>query len=251
MRKCANLSQEIDQHWLRNVAALRPFDASQLLRGKNPFRFGASIEGLFAAYRDRYPPDREVIEILVALTEYETNTLKVFSTWDPRYTQEERERFEKASTAMPHLGISPIPIRNKHYFDGGYLNNLPIHPLAGRDLDEIWLIPLFPFRNRSLLHRAFGIRYPYLRRLSSNAYVNSLLGLFDQAIHPVDLSRIQEHTVVVAPSGFLQAMWLFQPAHALNFSERNIRHLLEVGHADGTSVCRRYLEGRSEANNRR
>lgn len=237
-----DLILHIDRHWLDNATALRPFDSSQLMRGKNPFRFRTALDQLFDAYRDSYPEDDQAVtEILVALTEYETSRLRVFSTHDTRYTREERELLQKASTVLPHLGMKPIAIGDRHYFDGGFLNNLPIHPLAGRGLDEIWLIPLFPLIQATAWSRALGLHYPLLSRLTSNPYVGSILGLVDQVIQPVDLALISERTVLVAPGGFWRSVLLFQPVRALTFSTRNIRKLLARGYRDGTAVCQRYL----------
>ncbi len=65
--------EELDQHWLENAAALKPFDMSRLLQGSNPFQFHKALEAVADAYRQRYRWEDERSEILVTLADYETN----------------------------------------------------------------------------------------------------------------------------------------------------------------------------------
>lgn len=229
----------IDRHWLENVAGLRPFDPGRLLKGENPFQFGASLDAIIDAYRGRYRRTGNRVEILVTVTDYETCTPRVFSSLDPDLGPDERAAILKASTVLPHLGIPPVEVRGRRYFDGGYTDNLPLSPLEGRGLDEIWMIPLMPVMGRHEARRTPALLAGRVAGRIRRPEVRSLVTLLGQLLSPVPLNGEGTRRVVVAPASLSRSLLLFQPLHALAFSERNIRRLLELGHEDGRRVCRR------------
>jgi len=222
---------ELDEHWRRHVAGLRPFDLRRLLRGQSPIQFSASLDVVFDSHRDDYPHEDAPVEILVTLGELESGQARVFSTRDESFSLEERELFHKASTALPHLGVPPIEIKGRHYYDGGYFDSCPVKPLCGRGLDEIWLIPLAPLRRG----RGGAARRPLHERVRQS-YLAPLVGLLDQRGRRPDLEA-DVPAVVIAPASYAEAKKIFRASHALTFSLENIERLLEQGGRDAERVC--------------
>ena len=237
----------IDEHWISNVAGLRPFDHRRIFRGENPFRFRASLDAVFDTYQDTYPEsEAERLEILVTVTEYETCRPVVFSMKDEGLDEEEKISLLKASTVLPHLGMRPIELRGRHYFDGGYTDLVPVTPLAQRGLDEIWLIPLVPILRRKPTPSTGKEQTPRgaPSRGRPRTELRALVTLLDQCVRPLEGATAGTEHVLVAPKTRLKAMALFQPIHALTFSKRNIRRLLDCGYRDGLRVWEEYQRGR-------
>lgn len=239
--------EEFEEHWLANVSRLKPFDLARILSGKNPFQFHKSLEAIADTYRGRYPWDAQRAEVLVTLTDYETNQTAVLSTRDDRLTHNERELLMKASTAILHIGSSPIEIRGRRYFDGGYLTNVPIAPLLTIKLDEIWIIPLSPVRNE--LPGRISPVAAALRRSIRNPYVNSLIALYEQMIDPPDITMGPARKFVISP--FMDDGMRYGPASGLLFSMTGIREMLKRGFAAGQRAAHSYREpgepGRKQA----
>jgi predicted acylesterase/phospholipase RssA len=230
----------IDDHWRTNVAGLKPFQPRQLLRAKNPFQFRGALDQVFDTYRPDYPELEETVEILVTLAEFETARGVVFSTLQPGITQAERELFAKASTVLPVLGIPPIKIGDRHYYDGGFFDDLPVRPLLGRGLDEIWIIPLSPVKgvDRALPAEDNRVDAP---STAAGRYLRPLSSLMRKWLRPRQISVERERAVIVAPETGAQARRIFRTSHALTFSLGNIERLLARGYGDGERICRDYL----------
>jgi len=231
--------REYDQHWLTNVTSLKPFDLSRILSGKNPFQFHKSLEAIADSYRAQYPWDAQRAEVLITLTNYETNKTAVISSRDERLTHEERELLMKASTAILHIGSAPIEIRGNRYFDGGYHTNVPLAPLLFYNLDEIWIIPLSPVKGdsnregrRSSLAAAAGLalRHPFF---------HSLISLYQQVIDPPDMNLGTSRKIIISP---YRDGLPFSPGRGLLFSMDNIRELLARGYDAGTKAARSYFD---------
>jgi len=63
-----------------------------------------------------------------------------------------------------------------------------------------------------------------------------------QFLQPVEQVASIPKIVLVAPETLWEALRLFQPVHALTFSQKNIRRLLARGSRDASGICRRYRE---------
>ena len=232
----------IDEHWVQNVAGSPPFDPLRVFKGENPFQYRSSIDNVFDKYRNRYPQGQDNVEILVTVTEHEHCRPTVFSMRDPTLQPEEREAILKASTVIPHLGISPVALRGKHYYDGGYTDNLPISALEKWDLDEIWVIPLMPvLKKKRLFHRAQNLCKRFAYRLPGSR-LRPLLTLSTQILQSVEQTFSGAKIILVSPESLREAFQLFQLMHALTFTQKNIKRLQIRGRTDATSVARSYWD---------
>ena len=150
----------------------------------------------------------------------------------------------KASTAILHIGSTPVDICGKRYFDGGYHRNVPLEPLLERDLDEIWVVPLTPVRGcfGSNHRRRFNVKP--LQQVLPFAYTHSLLGFAGQLLSPPDMERGRARKIIISPyrSGAFRPSGLGQ---ALLFSPANIRTLLDFGWRDGQRAVAAYLSRQS------
>ena len=196
-------------------------------------------------------------EVLVTLTNYDTCERRVFLADDPELTREEQLAVLLASTAIPHLGLAPIAIRGARYCDGAYTSLLPLEPLESHDLDQIWLIPLWPWSDRrgprSLHGAASPGRLPLPFKRRSRLIAALLRQLFSGASgrraasgpgrrtaarksHPPGQSTARPPLVLVAPEDWRAAARVFQPIGALTFSTRNIDRLRRLGQEDALRV---------------
>lgn len=238
-----DLIDDLDQHWLENVINLKPFDASRLLKGKNPFQYHETLDNIGDSYRHRYPFDNERTEVLMTLSDYQTNETVVFSTGDTRMSREDRELAMKASTAILHIGSRPITIQGRKYFDGGFYDNVPVAPLLRYDLDEIWIIPLSSIKEENRSHLSNSSMAKISKQYFQNPYINSLIGIAKQSIHPPNVNQGSARKIVISPFTS-KAHSFFKLSSSFVFSVENIRNLLTVGFEDGTEVCDKYLSNR-------
>ena len=88
----------LDGRWRKDAAEFAPFDPKRLLRLKNPFSFGKSLDKLFSQYRSTQPNvgDKGTIPILISLTEAATGRNVAFSVSEPGL-----------SAAVPYYGTAP------------------------------------------------------------------------------------------------------------------------------------------------
>ncbi len=231
--------RELDAHWLHNVGGLRPFQFSRILSGKNPFQFHSTLESIADAYRGRYPWDKQRAEILITLTDYRTNESTVLSSCDARMPPDERELLMKASTAILHIGSSPVEIMGRKYYDGGYHTNIPIDPILDHDLDEIWIIPLSPIKGGTKRTGRKSKAADAARRRIQNPYIHSLIRLYEQVIDPPEMNLGSAKKIIISP--YDENIEFYRAGRNLLFSMKNIRELLRRGYEAGQrAVSRSY-----------
>lgn len=236
---------DLREHWRDNVRRLLPFDARRLLRLRNPFQFKASMDGVVRRYRDSHPrpDDAGQVPITVSLTEASTGANRLVDTSDPSLTDGERVAVYKAATAIPALGDRPVRIWQDHYYDGGFTNNLPVEPFLEADLDEVWLIPLFPDVSSARWKRPLARAVAAVRRRARNPWILGASGLMEQGLRPTDLSGCRAAVHVIRPADPAR---LFTLRQGLTFSVRHIDRLHLQGRLDADAVCQRYRESRRQ-----
>lgn len=231
--------EEFDSHWIENVRRLKPFDPARILSARNPFQFHKSLEAIADTYRGRYPWNAQRTEVLVTLTDYDTNKAAVISTRDDRLSSQERELLMKASTAILHIGSAPVQIQGRRYYDGGYLDNVPIAPLLPYNLDEIWILPLSPVKSEAGPGKTSRIARA-ARRFFKNPYIHSLVCLYEQTIDPPDVHLGGARKFILSPR--TEYGEGFGPVQGLLFSIPHIEDLLTCGFAAGRRAAREYRE---------
>jgi predicted acylesterase/phospholipase RssA len=230
---------ELQEHWRDNVKRLVPFDLKRLLVAKNPFRFQSSMDGVVRRYRDTHPQPEEPgqVPIVVSITVASTGENLLVDTADPGLTEAERVAALKAATAIPALGDGAVRFRGRACYDGGFTNNLPVEPLLGRGLDELWLIPLFPPRSDARWKRPLLGAMDRVRRRVRSPWVKGAAGLVEQAFLPPAVRDFPGRVVIIRPP---DAYRQFTLRKALTFSVKHIDRLFVKGRADGDRACREY-----------
>jgi predicted acylesterase/phospholipase RssA len=259
--------RSLDRHWVDNVARRRPFELHRVLRGQNPVQYARVVAELFEAYHQDYPFGQSRAEVLVTVTDYDRCERRVFRAEEPGWSRREQLDLLMASTAIPHLGLPPIRVRGARYCDGAYTSLLPIEPLEAYDVDEIWLIPLFPFSGRGGPRSLSGPAPRGSGLVSVSRRARLLAALARQmapsshgaTVRPAQSGsgrrggepplRLEgrhwpQHPLrLVRPATRRAAVRLFQPLSALTFSARNVERLLESGRRDAWRAWRRYGSG--------
>ena len=170
-------------------------------------------------------------------TTWRSTGLQVASTTDKSLPQHDREQFLKASTAILHIGSTPVKIQSRHYYDGGYQRNVPIEPLLERDLDEIWVVPLTPIRHRGQPRASRTVHWA--KRSLPHPLTHSLFSFAEQTVNPPTRVRGPARKVILSPhlnQRHDQVGLLKSPM----FSPDNVRTLVDMGFADGLATVQEY-----------
>jgi predicted acylesterase/phospholipase RssA len=241
----------LDGRWRKDAAEFAPFDPKRLLRLKNPFSFGKSLDKLFSQYRSTQPNvgDKGTIPILISLTEAATGRNVAFSVSEPGLSAAVRTDAYRAATTIPVLGDAPIEIRGKRYYDGGFSNNVPIDYFADADLDEIWIVDPIPSLPARVWHAPLWRVAKALRSATKNPWFLGAAGVALQYFGPREKTVPGKKLVTIQLE--LKGSFRYAAlAGALTFAPKQIDLLLSLGYRQARRTCRDYLENQATAPSR-
>ena len=226
--------------WIEQALDLKPFDMKRVFRGRNPVQFHAALDALVERYRVQYPWDNERSRVMITVTNLATRALETFHTGDSSIQQSDRELFLKASTAILHIGSAPVRIGDQHYYDAGYYNNVPIHPLLEQDLDEIWVVPLTPVHGYPLYKRTQPVDFSRWKKALKFTLGYSLVCFLEQLYNPPSMEQGDAKKIIISP--FTNKV--IKPSVVLQsglFNPKCIQYLTEAGFQDAHYILDDYF----------